>query len=142
MTELSRAKGSKLRNDRAELSWSSSRLLARALLEPERLDPLWIELIPRHILKRIILNFTLLSSESGRGSWLALIITYFDIQYNEPFLMFSIGYNLVFTIAGLIVISISGLSVLSLLYISTGIFTKKCYCCTILLWVNKCYSRT
>ena len=41
MIELSRAKGSKLRNDRAELSRSSSRLLARALLEPERLDPLW-----------------------------------------------------------------------------------------------------
>ena len=40
MIELSRAKGSKLRNDRAELSRSSSRLLARALLDPERLDPL------------------------------------------------------------------------------------------------------
>jgi hypothetical protein len=42
MIELSRAKGSKLSNDRAELSRSSSRLLARALLEHERLDPLWI----------------------------------------------------------------------------------------------------
>ena len=40
MIELSRAKGSKLRNDRAELSQSSLRLLARALFEPERLDPL------------------------------------------------------------------------------------------------------
>jgi hypothetical protein len=40
MSELSWAKGSKLRKDRAELSRSSSKLLARALLEAERLDPL------------------------------------------------------------------------------------------------------
>jgi hypothetical protein len=34
MIELSRAKGSKLRNDPAELGQSSSRLLARALARP------------------------------------------------------------------------------------------------------------
>ena len=48
MIELSQAKGSELRNDRAELSLSSSRLLAQALLELERLEPLCFKHLSKH----------------------------------------------------------------------------------------------